>query len=198
MRIKQAYNVLSGSNSKVLLTMMLTLILTGLFGCGFESTNPSLPTVMPDASVPLPTIVPTVVVPDTSAPTPMLPAQAQDSEGAKPSEPPTETGITSEEAIQLIPLNPSEVAVEIEDSVVVLTWMGTGEDISGYAVYRKPIDTEAWQELMIVEVAKENTEQYEFRDTTGTPGNTYVYGVASIDTYGNMSPISKSTSITMK
>jgi fibronectin type 3 domain-containing protein len=81
--------------------------------------------------------------------------------------------------------------------VIVLTWLGTGDDrIEYYKVYRKIADDEDWQLIARVEATGDNRGWCEFRDTATERGITYIYGVSAVNTYGNKSTISESPAIT--
>lgn len=103
-----------------------------------------------------------------------------------------ETGISPEEAAQLLPLHPSQVMVEIVESMVVLKWRGTGESIIRYEVYRKIAGGGNWQQLGSVKPAEENLGWYEWKDVTAKSATSYTYGVSAINTFGTSSIITES------
>lgn len=109
--------------------------------------------------------------------------------------PPVETGISREQAGQLIPLHPSQVTVTTTAGTAAVKWRGTGEDVNQYEVYRKTANDVDWQQLAGVKPVGDNRGLYEWKDTTIKPGTTYTYGVLAVGIYGKKSIIAQSTAI---
>jgi hypothetical protein len=138
---------------------------------------------------PTPTLVPvTVTLPEASTtPTAWASETIQN-----------EPGLTLEEDSQLKPLHPYKLVVEMVDGVVLLKWSGTGSDIiQYYQIERRIADAEDWQPLNTVQAIGDNTERYEFRDTSAQPSTTYLYGVKAVDSYNNQSSRTESETITL-
>lgn len=107
------------------------------------------------------------------------------------------SGITHQEYSQQTPLHPSQITVDITGDSIVVTWLGTGEDIiQHYQVYRKILGTEKWQWLGNIKATEDNKEKYEFKDATISPGISYIYGVKATNIYGKESDMSESPVIT--
>jgi hypothetical protein len=171
---------------KTLTAIAVTVVLScGLSGCTVASNKQA--TLAPRTDVTLPRI---------ASPTPRVNATqtAIDAEVVGPSE---EVGISREEDSLLTPSPPTQVTARATAGVIVLVWLGTGDDrIEYYQVYRKIADDEDWQLIARVEAIGDNRGWYEFRDTSTERGITYIYGVSAVDTYGNESTISESPAIT--
>lgn len=177
------------SNNKILTTTAVTIaLLCGLWGCRVAPNTQAIPTLTPH------TDVTPMGITSTSTPGINVTQTATESEVIGP---PEETGISRDEDSQLTPSHPTQVMVQAITGVIVLTWLGTGDDrIEYYQIYRKVADDEHWQLTARVEATGDNREWYEFRDTATEQGITYIYGVSAIDTYGNESTISESSAIT--
>lgn len=185
------------------IVLAVTIVLNGgLWGCTVASNQEPNPEITPDASATLhlALLTSTAEASQSSTLEPSIdpPAQLITISTPEVIDPPTETGITLEEASQLMPLHPSQVTVEANEEIVVLKWLGTGEDIIQYEIYRKTSDVMDWQQLISVIPTEYNSGWYEFRDATTEPGNAYIYGITAIDAYGNESLISESVAITSK
>jgi hypothetical protein len=177
------------SNVKTLKTLtaiaVTVVLLCGLSGCIVASNKQA--TLAPRTDVTPPRI---------ASPTPGVNATqtAIDAEVVGPSE---EVGISREEDSQLTPSHPTQVTARATAGVIVLTWLGTGDDrIEYYQVCRKIADDEDWQLTARVEATGDNRGWHEFRDTATERGITYIYGVSAVDAYGNESTISESPAIT--
>jgi hypothetical protein len=108
-----------------------------------------------------------------------------------------EEGITREEAVQILPLPPSQVIVdEKPNHTVILRWRGTGEDIVNYVLHRRNYNDKNWQQLDRVKAFGDNLGWYEWRDATIKQGVTYIYGVSAVNVYGRESIIAESVAVT--
>jgi hypothetical protein len=183
---------------------MAGLILAALTGCAAAPTQPALstPTVSRTSTpattatlMPEPTEPPAAAVP--SAHTPLAPRTTSEAEATLTpamvavTSAPIATGITREEAGQLVPLAPAEVTVESAAGAVVVRWLGTGEDLAQYEVYRRAAATEEWQLLGDVKPTGDNKGRYELSDKTAGAAVTNLYGVRAVGLYGKKSEITE-------
>lgn len=202
------YRIVSGSNprpgrvprqrrSKTIVTFGTgLLLLAGVYGCAPANTpSPAVPT--PPAAVvsPVPpgaiTETPYPPIPTDLPATIGTPAAGSATPGA------ASTGITSEDAGQLLPLAPPWLTVTSLSGIVTLQWPGTGEDLLRYDVYRKDSPArepalsgaEEWLLLGSVQPGADHRETYQFDDLSAKPGVSYLYGVRAVNVYGKESAI---------
>jgi oxalate decarboxylase/phosphoglucose isomerase-like protein (cupin superfamily) len=109
---------------------------------------------------------------------------------------PSASGITREEAPQVVPLAPPQVTAELVAGAVLVKWNGTGESLAQYEVYRKIAGAQDWTHMTNVQAREENTGSYQWRDTSTRPGTTYSYGITAVSSYGTKSSMVESAALT--
>jgi hypothetical protein len=174
----------------VIRVSLILILLACLYGCSSATDGASRPQTL-SSSQPAPT--PTISVGGTNAPADVTPTLADVSAATSPL---VETGITSEEAQQIVPLQPADVTATIKNSAIMIRWRGTGESIVKYEIRRRTSGGE-WQNIGSVSAAGDNKGAYEFQDGNATSGATYIYGVAAVSSFGTASLTAESTATTV-
>jgi hypothetical protein len=104
-------------------------------------------------------------------------------------------GISPEEAAALEPLAPSDVAVEVAHDGIMVSWRSTNEDASFFVCQRRPAGTTTSENLARVP-ADAQAPTHQFLDKTAVVGQPYEYGVAVESTFGRLSAVTWSETVT--
>jgi hypothetical protein len=89
--------------------------------------------------------------------------------------------------------------VEVRDGVPVVEWLSGAGDRGHYDIYRAAGVDGAWERRASVLAVSsvESTGWYLWRDSTAQAGQTYRYGVVTINYRGKTSPLQASPPLTL-
>jgi hypothetical protein len=178
-----------------------------LTACGHQQPRLVAPTaplptptrVVVTPSFPLPRVLPTPVIAPTVVATP-TPYVCPTVPGGRSGPPLQSPELSCEQGERLsVASEPIYLTVEVRDGVPVVEWQSGAGDRGHYDIYRAAGVDGTWERRASVLAVSsvESKGWYLWRDPTAQAGQTYRYGVVTINYWGKTSPLQASPPLTL-
>ena len=106
--------------------------------------------------------------------------------------PSQQEGLSVEIDSLIPPAPPAFVNSSLSEDGALVTWQGTGTDVDQfYNVYRRGPEQDCWEFLGVELVEGDNRGVYAFNAMITDKQTTYIFGVTTVDIYGNESDLTK-------